>query len=164
MSTTADLAGRLREGVLAYLAARPGEWVPRRELHALAPRITVHVNEADLGDTAFGFDDARGSAWDESRPDDALVIEVMAGLRRELRTVERAGLRAGGAEYLLYDDDGLVGLGEIQARLGVERDTVDHWRTRRVLPEPDPADAEGRRPRWRWRAVREWAVATGRAR
>jgi hypothetical protein len=157
----ADRAARLREAALAYLAARPGEWVPRRELHALTPLVTVHVTEAD-GETAFGHDDARGSAWDEVRPDDDLVIEVMRGLRLELRAVERVSPDRSWPEYLLLPDAELVGLGEIQARMGVERDTVDHWRHRGVMPEPDPADNEGRRPRWRWGAIRAWAVETGR--
>lgn len=157
-----EWAARLRDSALAYLAARPGEWVPRRELHALTPLAAVRVTEADLGDTPFGFDDARGPAWQERRPDDDLVIEVMSGLRRELRTTERISADRSHTEYLLYDDGELVSLGEIGARLGVGRDTVDHWRHRGVMPEPDPADNQGRRPRWRWGAIREWAVGTRR--
>jgi hypothetical protein len=164
MSTTTDraaLAARLRADVLAYLAARPGEWVPRRDLHELTPWVAVPVTEAD-GETPYGTDDARGSAWSERRPDDDLVIDVMSALRRELRAAERIGPDTGRSEYRLYDDAELVGLGEIQTRLGVERDTVDHWRHREVMPEPDPADNQGRRPRWRWAVIREWAIATNR--
>lgn len=62
--------------------------------------------------------------------------------------------------WRLYDPEERVGLREIAERLGVRRDTVDHWRARRVLPEA--GDVQGRRPRWRWQVIAEWAIATGR--
>lgn len=153
------MAARLREDVLARLAVRPGQWVRNADLLPLAPegrRIIV----TELDDTPFGADDPRGPAYDAGgtgEPDGAMLDGVMEGLRRDLLAEMTLPLA-----WRLYDPAGLVGLGEIAARLGVKRDTADHWRSRGVLPEPDPADAAGRRPRWPWHVIRAWALATGR--
>lgn len=53
-----------------------------------------------------------------------------------------------------------VGLAEISDRLGVQRDTVDRWRQRGVLP---PARwTVGGRPAWAWVDIEQWAIDTGR--
>ncbi|MFS8523142.1 MAG: hypothetical protein FWJ87_17580 [Micromonosporaceae bacterium] len=57
-------------------------------------------------------------------------------------------------------DDTPVGIVEIAERLGVERQTVDAWRHRRVLP--DPAWTVGGRPAWAWSTIEAWARHTGR--
>ena len=57
-------------------------------------------------------------------------------------------------------DDTPVGLAEIAERLGVERQTVDAWRHRRLLP--DPAWTVGGRPAWAWSTIEAWAKSTGR--
>lgn len=57
-------------------------------------------------------------------------------------------------------DDTPVGLVEIAERLGVERQTVDAWRHRRLLP--DPAWTVGGRPAWAWSTIEAWARHTGR--
>lgn len=54
----------------------------------------------------------------------------------------------------------LVGIAEIAIRLDVQRATVDQWRRRGVLPEPEWDLAGG--PIWRWSTIRAWAVETGR--
>lgn len=53
-----------------------------------------------------------------------------------------------------------VGLAEIAERLGVQRATVDAWRTRGVLPEP--RWTVGGRPAWEWATIEAWATETGR--
>jgi hypothetical protein len=53
-----------------------------------------------------------------------------------------------------------VGIPEIGQRLGVERTTVDQWRQRGVLPDPDWTI--GGRPAWDWLTIRLWADETGR--
>lgn len=58
------------------------------------------------------------------------------------------------------DPDEPVGLGEVAARLGVPRVTVDTWRTRDVLPQP--TWRVGGRPAWRWNALVQWVRETGR--
>ena len=54
-----------------------------------------------------------------------------------------------------------VGIVEIADRLGVQRQTVDQWRQRRLLPEP--RWTVGGRPAWSWPEIERWAQATGRA-
>ena len=53
-----------------------------------------------------------------------------------------------------------VGVAEIAARLGVERQTVDKWRTRKILPAP--TWTVGGRPAWSWPVVEGWAKESGR--
>lgn len=53
-----------------------------------------------------------------------------------------------------------VGLAEIAERLGIKRDTADHWRTRGLLPEP--SWTVGGRPCWPWSVIEAWARETGR--
>lgn len=53
-----------------------------------------------------------------------------------------------------------VGLAEIAERLGVARSTVDQWRQRRLLPNPQWT--VGGRPAWDWPVIDAWATATGR--
>ena len=53
-----------------------------------------------------------------------------------------------------------VGVVEIAARLGVERQTVDKWRTRKILPAP--TWTVGGRPAWSWPVVEGWAKESGR--
>ncbi len=48
----------------------------------------------------------------------------------------------------------------IAERLGVSRDTVQKWRTREVLPEPDYPQLAN--PLWDWATIRGWAEQTGR--
>jgi hypothetical protein len=156
-TTRTAMASQLREDVLACLAARPGEWVPGTDLLTLAPQGRTTVN-TELGDTPFGFDDPRGPVYDagpSGKPDGSMLADVMHELRKDLAVEERVPLA-----YRLYDPEERIGLGEISGRLGVKRDTVDHWRVRGVLPET--SETCGRRPRWPWRVVREWAIATGR--
>jgi hypothetical protein len=64
--------------------------------------------------------------------------------------------------------DELVSIAEIAARLRVERQTVDVWRsTRHLLPPPDldecPTCGEPK-PLWRWETIERWAKATGHPR
>ncbi len=162
--TTAEseaLAAALRENVITYLTAKPGEWVTFAELLALAPEGRIR-DYAEIGEAPFGSDDPRGPAYDagpSGQPDGGMLDTVMSGLGNDLladRTLPRA--------HRLYDPDELIGLEEIGRRLHVKRDTVDHWRHRASsrLPDPDPGDAHGRRPRWRWQAIRDWAIETGR--
>jgi predicted DNA-binding transcriptional regulator AlpA len=55
-----------------------------------------------------------------------------------------------------------VGMTEIAQRLGVKRDTVQHWSVRKVLP---PAEwTVGGRPAWSWSTIETWARETGRLR
>jgi predicted DNA-binding transcriptional regulator AlpA len=56
---------------------------------------------------------------------------------------------------------GVLGLAEIADLLGVSRQTVDQWRTRGRLPEPD--GTVGGRPAWRTETITAWAAQTGRA-
>ena len=62
--------------------------------------------------------------------------------------------------HLPYDLDAPVGIAEVADRLGVERDTADHWRVRSVLPAPNWT--VGGRPAWPWKVIEEWAARTGR--
>ncbi len=48
----------------------------------------------------------------------------------------------------------------IAVRLGVTRETVQKWRTREVLPEPDYPQLAN--PLWDWETILEWAQFTGR--
>jgi hypothetical protein len=61
---------------------------------------------------------------------------------------------------LAYDLDEPVGLKEIAAYLRCQRDTVDKWRTRGILPEPTWPSVGGR-PAWRRDLIRLWALETG---
>lgn len=54
----------------------------------------------------------------------------------------------------------LVGISDIAARLGYPRNTVEMWRKRRRLPEPDYIF--GASPVWRWTRIEQWARDTGR--
>lgn len=54
-----------------------------------------------------------------------------------------------------------VGRKEIADRLGVKETTVQQWRSRGVLPDPEPSTVGGR-PWWRWADVERWAIETGR--
>jgi hypothetical protein len=53
-----------------------------------------------------------------------------------------------------------VGLAEIATRLKVQRQTVDSWRARRLLPPP--RWTVGGRPAWDWSDFALWAQETGR--
>ena len=48
----------------------------------------------------------------------------------------------------------------IAERLDVPRDTVQKWRSRGVLPEPDYPQLAN--PLWDWETIKEWAYSTGR--
>ncbi len=54
----------------------------------------------------------------------------------------------------------LLGIHEIAAMFGVQRDTVDKWRSRKLLPEPDE-DLHGG-PVWYETTIIRWARRTGR--
>lgn len=54
-----------------------------------------------------------------------------------------------------------VGIPEIAAVLGVERQTVDVWRWRGWFPDPEVTSIGGR-PWWSWGRVRTWAIESGR--
>ncbi len=54
-----------------------------------------------------------------------------------------------------------VGLAEIAQRLRVQRDTVDKWRARHLLPQPTWPSVGGR-PAWHWPVIETWARDTGR--
>ena len=53
-----------------------------------------------------------------------------------------------------------VGEREIALRLGVQRNTVNIWRKRGLLPSPE-WEVSGS-PAWDWESIREWAAKTGR--
>jgi len=53
-----------------------------------------------------------------------------------------------------------VGQTEIAERLGVSPGTVQKWRTRGLLPEPEWT--VGGRPAWAWATIEAWARMTGR--
>lgn len=53
-----------------------------------------------------------------------------------------------------------VGLAEVAVLLGVQRDTVDKWQTRGVLPAP--RWTVGGRPAWPWADIEDWARRTAR--
>lgn len=56
-----------------------------------------------------------------------------------------------------------VGISDIARRLGVQRDTVQKWRTRGLLPAP--RWVVGGRPAWSWSEdIEPWARTTGRLR
>jgi hypothetical protein len=55
-----------------------------------------------------------------------------------------------------------VGLAEIATRLEVQRQTVDSWRVRKLLPPP--RWTVGGRPAWDWGDIARWARETGRLR
>ncbi len=48
----------------------------------------------------------------------------------------------------------------IAVRLNVTRETVQKWRTREVLPDPDYLQLST--PVWDWETIRTWAQQTGR--
>lgn len=54
----------------------------------------------------------------------------------------------------------LAGLKELAALCAVEPGTVYHWRTQRILPEPDWTVSGT--PIWRAETLEQWARATGR--
>ena len=54
----------------------------------------------------------------------------------------------------------LVDQSLIAERLGVPRDTVQKWRAREGLPEPDYPQLAN--PLWDWETIRLWAQQTGR--
>jgi hypothetical protein len=54
----------------------------------------------------------------------------------------------------------LVDIGGIANRLNVPKDTVNKWRHRGLLPEPDFDLSMG--PAWWWPTIEEWAERTGR--
>jgi hypothetical protein len=54
----------------------------------------------------------------------------------------------------------IVGVADIADRLNANRATVDAWRHRGLLPEPDWTI--GGRPAWKWSKVEKWAKETGR--
>jgi hypothetical protein len=54
----------------------------------------------------------------------------------------------------------LVDLRLIADRLVVPVDTVNKWRHRGVLPDPDYPQL--RNPTWNWETIRQWAEETGR--
>jgi hypothetical protein len=58
--------------------------------------------------------------------------------------------------------DDPVGLAELAERLGVQRNTAEMWRKRRLLPEPTVVVSGT--PVWSWRAIERWARATRRGR
>lgn len=49
---------------------------------------------------------------------------------------------------------------EIAKRLGVKRQTVNMWRFRGLLPEPEWMLNGG--PVWKWSTIQRWATETGR--
>lgn len=53
-----------------------------------------------------------------------------------------------------------VGLKEIAERLGVQRNTVDVWAYRKLLP--DARWQVGGRPAWNWPDIKAWALESGR--
>lgn len=161
MRTTVEsqaLARQLREDILAFLAARPGQWVPFPELLALAPeaRATVHT---EIGDVPFGYDDPDGPAYDagpSGEPDARMADNVMSGICEDLLAEKALPLA-----YRLYDPDAPVGLKEAAKRLRVKEATAHTWQARAVLPAPTWPEVGGR-PAWRWQVIRDWAIATGR--
>ena len=54
----------------------------------------------------------------------------------------------------------LVDIAAIAERLGVNKDTVNKWRYRDLLPPPDHDLAVG--PVWEWSTIEEWAKTTNR--
>jgi len=54
----------------------------------------------------------------------------------------------------------LVSIAEIADRLDVPKDTVNKWRHRGLLPDPDYSLAVG--PVWEWSTIERWAIDTGR--
>ena len=54
----------------------------------------------------------------------------------------------------------LVDISAIAERLNVPKDTVNKWRFRDLLPEPDYPLAVG--PVWEWETIRQWAEQTKR--
>jgi hypothetical protein len=54
----------------------------------------------------------------------------------------------------------LVDIAAIAERLDVPKDTVNKWRHRDLLPDPDYPLAVG--PVWEWETIRVWAERTGR--
>lgn len=53
-----------------------------------------------------------------------------------------------------------VGIAEIAGRLDVKRQTVDQWRHRGLLPEPEWTVSGN--PAWKWQTIERWARDTGR--
>lgn len=54
----------------------------------------------------------------------------------------------------------VVGEVEIAERLGVQRNTVNVWRKRGLLPAPQWTVSG--LPAWDWAVIRRWAIETGR--
>lgn len=54
----------------------------------------------------------------------------------------------------------LLGIHEIAAMFGVQRDTVDKWRKRGIMPDPDEPLHAG--PVWWETTIIQWARSTGR--
>jgi len=55
----------------------------------------------------------------------------------------------------------LVGSREIAGRLGVSIRTVQTWRMRHVMPEPEYVVSGV--PVWNWETIRQWSEHRGRA-
>ena len=68
--------------------------------------------------------------------------------------MKRRILNTSGTDRLLVD------ITAIAERLKVPKDTVNKWRFRGLLPEPDYDLVVG--PIWEWATIKEWAKRTGR--
>lgn len=66
-------------------------------------------------------------------------------------------------ESVSCDRCNVVGTNEVASLLGVQPQTVRHWRLRKMaVPFPEPAHLISHVPLWHWEDVEEWAKATGR--
>lgn len=172
MRTTADAEAeerRLREDVLAWLEARPGQWVPFGEMLPMAPlaRLTGY---AEIEERPFGFDDPRGPAYDAGPAGERngpMLADVLRALKERELLAEEGFAQPGGpgtpgfSQWRLLNLGEPAGLKEIAAWLGVREATAHTWHARGVLPDPTWPSVGGR-PAWRRSVIRDWAIATGR--
>lgn len=62
--------------------------------------------------------------------------------------------------YIRWQRAKLVDIADIAHRLNVPKDTVNKWRHRGLLPEPDYPLSVG--PVWEWSTIEAWAKSTRR--
>lgn len=133
---------------------------------AVEPGILHNLSQMLAGTIARDRTEAAGESWGGLRHQERQYRSWQAG--SELRGLDEIAIRAALAErdpstlvrpvYSRFADP--VGAVEIAERLGVARATVDQWRQRSLLP--DPEWIVGGRPAWRWETVAAWAAATDR--
>jgi predicted DNA-binding transcriptional regulator AlpA len=119
------------------------------------PEIPEDATGIDWGGWVECFDVIRESPPDGVGPKEGTVVTGRPGpcnMHLELGNEHECPMGP--------DPSDPVGTVEIAQRLGVKRATVDQWRQRKLMPEPDWT--VGGRPAWRLGTILAWARETGR--